>query len=230
MNIIEKLGWRYATKKFNSGMNLSESKMDVLKQAIQFAPTSYGLQPFQVVFVKNPEIREKLKAASWGQSQITDSSVLAVFTRKKDVNESEVDSFIENIVNTRGVPKEMLVQYEAMMKGTINSLDESQKSSWIDKQEAMMKGTINSLDESQKSSWIDKQIYIALGFLLNTAAVIDVDTCPMEGFDRTQYDEILGLTETTSVVVCALGYRDETDDYQNYKKVRKSQDDLFVNI
>lgn len=207
MNIIEKLGWRYATKKFNSGMSLSDSKMDILKQAIQFAPTSYGLQPFQVVFVKNPEIREKLKSASWGQSQITDSSVLAVFTRKKEVNESEVDSFIENIVNIRGVPKEMLVQYEAMMKGTISSLD-----------------------ETQKSSWIDKQIYIALGFLLNTAAVIDVDTCPMEGFDRAQYDEILGLTDTTSVVVCALGYRDETDDYQNYKKVRKSQDELFVNI
>jgi nitroreductase len=207
MNIIEKLGWRYATKKFNSGLNVSDSKMDILKQAIQFAPTSYGLQPFQVVFVKNPEVREKLKSASWGQSQITDSSVLAVFTRKKDINESEVDSFIENIMNTRGVPKEMLTQYEAMMKGTINSLD-----------------------ENQKSSWIDKQIYIALGFLLNTAAVIDVDTCPMEGFDRAQYDEILGLTETTSVVVCALGYRDETDDYQNYKKVRKTQDELFVNI
>jgi nitroreductase len=207
MNIIEKLGWRYATKKFNSGLNVSDSKMDILKQAIQFAPTSYGLQPFQVVFVKNPEVREKLKSASWGQSQITDSSVLAVFTRKKDINESEVDSFIENIMNTRGVPKEMLTQYEAMMKGTINSLD-----------------------ENQKSSWIDKQIYIALGFLLNTAAVIDVDACPMEGFDRAQYDEILGLNDTTSVVVCALGYRDETDDYQNYKKVRKSQDDLFVNI
>ena len=207
MNIIEKLGWRYATKKFNSGLNVSDSKMDILKQAIQFAPTSYGLQPFQVVFVKNPEVREKLKSASWGQSQITDSSVLAVFTRKKDINESEVDSFIENIMNTRGVPKEMLTQYEAMMKGTINSLD-----------------------ENQKSSWIDKQIYIALGFLLNTAAVIDVDACPMEGFDRTQYDEILGLTDTTSVVVCALGYRDETDDYQNYKKVRKTQDELFVNM
>jgi nitroreductase len=207
MNIIEKLGWRYATKKFNSGLNVSDSKMDILKQAIQFAPTSYGLQPFQVVFVKNPEVREKLKSASWGQSQITDSSVLAVFTRKKDINESEVDSFIENIMNTRGVPKEMLTQYEAMMKGTIKSLD-----------------------ENQKSSWIDKQIYIALGFLLNTAAVIDVDACPMEGFDRAQYDEILGLNDTTSVVVCALGYRDETDDYQNYKKVRKSQDDLFVNI
>jgi nitroreductase len=207
MNIIEKLGWRYATKKFNSGLNVSDSKMDILKQAIQFAPTSYGLQPFQVVFVKNPEVREKLKSASWGQSQITDSSVLAVFTRKKDINESEVDSFIENIMNTRGVPKEMLAQYEAMMKGTIKSLD-----------------------ETQKSSWIDKQIYIALGFLLNTAAVIDVDACPMEGFDRAQYDEILGLNDTTSVVVCALGYRDETDDYQNYKKVRKTQDELFVNI
>jgi nitroreductase len=135
------------------------------------------------------------------------SSIIAVFTRKKEVNESEVDLFIENIMNTRGVPKELLLQYEAMMKGTINSLD-----------------------DNQKSSWIDKQIYIALGFLLNTAAVIDVDTCPMEGFDRTQYDEILGLTDTTSVVVCALGYRDETDDYQNYKKVRKTQDELFVNM
>jgi nitroreductase len=96
--------------------------------------------------------------------------------------------------------------------------------------EGMMKGTVNSLSEDQKASWIDKQIYISLGFLLNTAAVIDVDTCPMEGFNKEKYDEILGLTDTTSVVICAIGYRDENDESQHYKKVRKDEKNLFVNI
>lgn len=207
MNILEKLDWRYATKKFNPALNVSESKLEILKKAIQFAPTSYGLQPFQVLLVKNPEIREKLQEASWGQSQITESSYVVVFTRKKVIDESEVDSFVDNIVNTRGVTKEMLSQYEGMMKSTVNSLT-----------------------EEQKSSWIDKQIYIALGFLLNTAAVIDVDACPMEGFDKQKYDEILGLTDTTSVVICPIGYRDENDNFQHLKKVRKSQEDLFSQI
>jgi len=181
MNILEKLEWRYATKKFNPAINVSETKLEILKKAIQFAPSSYGLQPFQVLFV--------------------------VFTRKKNIDDSEVDSFIENIINTRGVSKEMLSQYEGMMKGTVNSLS-----------------------EDQKASWIDKQIYISLGFLLNTAAVIDVDTCPMEGFNKEKYDEILGLTDTTSVVICAIGYRDENDESQHYKKVRKDEKNLFVNI
>ena len=110
MNILEKLEWRYATKKFNPAINVSETKLEILKKAIQFAPSSYGLQPFQVLLVKNPEIREKLKEASWGQPQITDSSYVVVFTRKKNIDDSEVDSFIENIINTRGVSKEMLSQ------------------------------------------------------------------------------------------------------------------------
>jgi len=207
MNILEKLEWRYATKKFNPSLNVSESKLEILKKAIQFAPSSYGLQPFQVLFVKNPEIREKLKEVSWGQPQITDSSYVIVFTRKKNIDDAEVDSFVDNIINTRGVTKEMLAQYEGMMKGTVNSLT-----------------------EDQKSSWVDKQIYIALGFLLNTAAIIDVDSCPMEGFDKQKYDEILGLTDTTSVVICPIGYRDENDESQHYKKVRKDEKDLFLHI
>jgi nitroreductase len=203
----EKLNWRYATKKFDPTRKISDETLNVLKNSIQLAPTSYGLQPFQVLIVENPEIRQVLKSAAWGQTQVTDASHLLVFTRKKNVNDAEVDEFIENIMNTRGVPKELLLQYEAMMKGTINSLT-----------------------EDQKSAWIDKQIYIALGFLLTRAASLMVDSCPMEGFDRTRFDEILGLTDTTSVVICPIGYRDDNDEYQHYKKVRKSQEQLFVTV
>lgn len=204
MNILDKLNWRYATKKFKTQLSISESKMEVLKKAIQFAPSSFGLQPFQVIFVKSPEIREKLKSAAWGQPQITDASLIAIFVRKKDINEKDVDLFIENVSNTRNIPIESISEYSSMIKNSIKSKN-----------------------KTQRGLWIEKQIYISLGFLLNTASIIDVDACPMEGFDREKFDEILELKNTTSVVICALGYRDDTDEYQNYKKVRKSDEDLF---
>lgn len=204
MNILDKLNWRYATKKFKTQLSISESKMEVLKKAIQFAPSSFGLQPFQVIFVKSPEIREKLKSAAWGQPQITDASLIAIFVRKKDINEKDVDLFIENVSNTRNIPIESISEYSSMIKNSIKSKN-----------------------KTQRGLWIEKQIYISLGFLLNTASLIDVDACPMEGFDREKFDEILELKNTTSVVICALGYRDDTDEYQNYKKVRKSDEDLF---
>ena len=204
MNILEKLSWRYATKKFKTNLSISESKLEVLKKSVQFSPSSYGLQAFQVLFVKTPEIREKLKAASWGQSQITDSSLLAIFVRKNDINETDVDDLINNISETRGVPKDVLSQYGEMIKNTINSMN-----------------------DKERMNWVEKQIYLSLGFLLNTASLIDVDACPMEGFDRSAYNEILGLKNESSVVVCALGYRDDEDSYQNNKKVRKSEEQLF---
>ena len=208
MNQLEqKLNWRYATKKFDTTRKISDETLSILKNSIQLAPTSYGLQPFQVLVVTNPEVRETLKSAAWGQTQISDASHLLIFTRNKVVDDSEVDEFIQNIMDTRGVSRELLGQYEAMMKGTVNSLT-----------------------EDQKSSWVEKQIYISLGFLLTVAASVMVDSCPMEGFDRTRFDEILGLTDTTTVVVCPIGYRDDNDEYQHYKKVRKPQDKLFVNV
>jgi len=207
MNIIEKLNWRYATKKFDSSYKLNESEIELVKSVIQLSPASYGLQPYKVLIVTNPEVREKLKEVSWNQPQITDSSALLVFVRNKIVDENEVDSFIENIVNTRGVQKQILEQYESMMKHAVSS----------------------QTDE-QKGVWVEKQVYLALGNLLTSLSVIGVDSCPMEGFDKSKYDEILGLTDKTTVVVCPIGKRDESDDYQHYKKVRKSTNDLFETI
>ena len=204
MNILENLKWRYATKKFDSTYQLSESELNTIKEVIQLSPASFGLQPYKVLIVTNPEIREQLKAVSWNQSQVTDASALLVFVKNKNVDESEVDLFVENIINTRGVTKEMLAEYEGMMKHAVSSQT-----------------------EDQKGIWVEKQIYLAVGNLLTSLSVLGIDSCPMEGFDRGQYDSILGLTETSSVIVCPIGKRDESDEYQNYPKVRKSTDDLF---
>jgi nitroreductase len=204
MNILENLKWRYATKKFDSTYQLSESELNTIKEVIQLSPASFGLQPYKVLIVTNPEIREQLKAVSWNQPQVTDASALLVFVKNKNVDESEVDLFVENIINTRGVTKEMLAEYEGMMKHAVSSQT-----------------------EDQKSNWVEKQIYLAVGNLLTSLSVLGIDSCPMEGFDRGQYDSILGLTETSSVIVCPIGKRDESDEYQNYPKVRKSTDDLF---
>jgi len=204
MNILENLKWRYATKKFDSTHLLSESELNTIKEVIQLSPASFGLQPYKVLIVTNSEIREKLKAVSWNQPQVTDASALLVFVKNKNVDESEVDLFVENIINTRGVTKEMLAEYEGMMKHAISSQS-----------------------DDQKGNWVEKQIYLAVGNLLTSLSVLGIDSCPMEGFDRGQYDSILGLTETSSVIVCPIGKRDASDEYQNYPKVRKSTNDLF---
>jgi nitroreductase/dihydropteridine reductase len=93
--------------------------------------------------------------------------------------------------------------------------------------EGMMKHAVSSQTEDQKGNWVEKQIYLAVGNLLTSLSVLGIDSCPMEGFDRAQYDSILGLKETSSVIVCPIGKRDVSDEYQNYPKVRKSTDDLF---
>jgi hypothetical protein len=207
MNIIENLNWRYATKKFDSAYKIPESEIEKVKSIIKLSPSSFGLQPYKVLIVTNPDVREKLKEASWNQSQITDASHLLVFVRNKVVNESDVDSFIDNVVNTRGVQKEMLAQYEGMMKHAVSSQN-----------------------DEQKGIWVEKQVYLALGNLLTSLSSMGVDSCPMEGFDKSKYDEILGLTDKTTVVVCSIGKRDDSDDSQHYKKVRKSTDELFETI
>lgn len=204
MDIIEKLNWRYATKKFDSNKQLTEDNMSTVKEIIQLSPASYGLQPYKVLIVTDNDKRNLLKEASYGQPQITDSSAVLVFVKNKEVNETDVDNFVQNIIETRGVTKEMLSEYEGMMKYAVNSMD-----------------------DQTKGLWVEKQIYLALGNLLTSLSVAGIDACPMEGFDRSKYNEILELTDTETVVVCTIGYRDSSDEYQNYKKVRKPQTELF---
>ncbi len=208
-NELEQLNWRYATKKFDTSKKLTTQQLDGLLTAIQLAPTSYGLQPFKVLVVSNPVVREQLKAAAYGQTQVSDASELLVFATYANYTEDHVDEYATNIIATRGVKP-------ADIQGFVDT----------------MKGTVNGLTQEQLQVWNTKQAYIALGFLLQTAALNGIDACPMEGFDAAKFDEILGLADKNlkAIVIAPIGFRAEDDTYQHYKKVRKAKDDLFINI
>lgn len=206
---LKSLDWRYATKKFNASKKLSDNQLELLLTAVQLAPSSYGLQPYKILVITNPEIKQQLKAAAYGQTQLTDASHIFVFARIKNFTTEHVDDFVANIVSTRGIESDTIQGY-------------------ID----VMKGTVNSRTEEELANWNARQAYIALGFLLETAAQNEIDTCPMEGFDAAKFDAILSLEDKnlTSVVIATVGFRAEEDSYQHYQKVRKSKEELYIHI
>lgn len=208
-NILDALHWRYATKAYDSTQKVSPEQLTQILEAVRLAPSSFGLQPYKIIHITNPELREKLKAASWGQTQITDASELFVFAVPTNLNDSHVDTFIERTAAARNMPVEQLAEYAGMIKGSINSRN-----------------------ESERIHWAAKQAYIALGLLLETAALEHVDATPMEGFDNAQYNEILGLTDMnlTAAVVATLGYRSKDDTYAGLAKVRVGMEELVVKM
>ena len=208
-NVLDKLNWRYATKKFDPSKKVSKEDLGTLLEAARMTASSYGLQPYHFFVVEDDKVRATLRKASWDQPQITDASYLLVLANKPTFDESLVDNFIDNIVDVRGIAKEDLAGYEQMMKGALMGLT-----------------------DAQKASWTSSQAYIALGNLLTIAAEMGIDTCPMEGFDKAQYNEILGLTEKNlnAAVVLAIGYRSEEDETQHYPKVRYSKENLITHI
>lgn len=210
MDIIKQLEWRYATKIFDADKKISDVDFDELMEAARLAPTSYGLQLWKIFIVKNPEIRKLLKEASYNQTQITDASHLVVFATPKIVDEKTIDKFIELVAETREVP--------------LHSLDGYRNS--------IITAVQNKTKNNELGNWSAKQAYIALGFLLETSALKNIDSCPMEGFDSKKFDEILELDKLgfESRVVCPLGYRSEKDTYANAKKVRFSKEETIQEI
>lgn len=208
-NIENALQWRYATKDFDPNKKISNQDLATLKQSLLLAPSSFGLQPWKFVFVENAELRKKLTSASWGQTQIENSSHLLVICAKTDIDAQYVQHYIDHIAKVRNIPVAALAEYNNLMVGFVGRLT-----------------------PEQKTIWMQKQCYIALGELLAAAALIQVDACPMEGFDAAQYNEILSLKASgyNATVVCALGYRSENDAMAHYTKVRFPEDEMFLTI
>jgi nitroreductase / dihydropteridine reductase len=206
MNIIEGLKWRYATKRFDINKKLTEEQLDYLKEAVNFIPSSYGLQPYKVLIIENPEIRKKLSEAAYGQPAITEASQLFLFVNFTEYGPDKVDSFMKLTAQTNNYPIEKTNDYRDMINGAISNLN-----------------------KEQLSNWTAKQAYIGLGALISAAAEQQIDICPMEGFDKSKFDEILGLKEKglTSSCIGAVGYRSSEDKNQFLKKVRKPINELF---
>jgi len=207
--LTQQLKWRYATKRMN-GQVIPQDKMDSILEAIRLTPSSYGLTPYKVFVITDPELRKKIQPTAWMQPQIVESSHLLVFAVWDTVTEKNVDDYMKLVSDTRGMPVTALVDFKKYIMGTVNNLD-----------------------ATGKVVWLAKQAYIALGTGLASAALENVDSTPMEGFDPAKLDEVLGLKEKglKSVVMLALGYRDTANDQSaGYKKVRRAKEDLFINL
>ena len=207
--ILEQLNWRYATKSYDATKKISDEDWETLEQSLILAPSSFGIQPYKFIVVTDQAMKEKLRPAAYGQSQITDSSHLVVFIYKKVLTDADIEHFVERIAEVRGVPREALTDYENTMKGSAKK----------------------AVDGGYVETWNSRQAYLALGFLLETAALLGIDATPMEGFDPAQFNEILGLTDYSAVVLAAVGYRNaESDWLANLPKVRFPKEELIVKI
>jgi len=205
--LLEKLQHRYACKKFDQTKKIPDDTWKILEDVLVLSPSSFGLQPWKFIVVTNPALREKLKPHSWDQVQITTASHLVVIATRTDINEEIVNKHMDNIALTRSVPSESLNGYRSVISGFVSPM---------------------TAQDSTKH-WTAKQSYIALGFLLETAALLDIDSCPMEGLDVDCYNQLLELNDTgfTTTVVCALGYRASDDSYASASKVRFSHDSVI---
>ncbi|WP_116769930.1 NAD(P)H-dependent oxidoreductase [Maribacter litoralis] len=207
--ILNKLNWRYATKNFDSSKQVSNEDLNTLLEAGRLTASSYGLQPYEIYVIKNEEVRKELRKASYDQPQITDASCIIVLANKPTFDDSMIDEYIANIMKVRGLSKEDLEGFSKTMKSTL--LD---------------------LPDAYKGAWTSNQAYIVLGNLMTIAAEMEIDTCPMEGFDKEQYNEILGLTNKglNAAVVLAVGYRSSEDATQHYPKVRYPEEQIITHI
>ena len=215
--IIEALNRRYATKKFDTTKKISQEDMDILLESLRLSPSAFWLQPWRFIHVKNPEMRAELQANSRGQPQVTEASDLLIIAAKTNLQTSDIEEYIENMKELRANDGDKLPEDAK----NIEKLMEYKN---------MMLGTIASKTPEQLKGWNQKQAYIALGVLLTVAASMEIDACPMEGFDPARYDEILGLDKLwlTATVVIPVGYRSSEDKYAELSKVRFPKEKLLI--
>lgn len=207
----ERLNWRYATKKMDPAKPVPQAKVDQILEAIQLAPTSSGLQPFEVIVVTNPEVKAQIRAAAFDQAQVTDGSHLLVFAAWDNYTEARIDGVVSEIARQRGA-------------GAAEAV-----TGYYDR----LKGMYLPRDAETNYQHAARQAYIAFGLAVTAAAFEEVDATPMEGFDPAQVDEILGLRERglRSVTLLPLGYRaNEGDWLLGQKKVRKPLEDLVKQV
>jgi len=206
--LIQQLNWRYATKVFDPARKIPAELWDQLEQALVLTPSSFGLQPYRFVVVTDPALKAKLRPASWNQGQVEDCSHLVVFLAQNDMTEASIDEYLARIAQVRGVTADSLAGYRSFMVGDL------------------VQGPRHAIIQE----WAARQTYIALGNFMTSAAVLGVDTCPLEGLVPAQYDEILGLAGSgyRTVCACPAGYRSEADKYATLPKVRYAKDRLIT--
>jgi nitroreductase len=206
-NLVSALNWRYATKQFDPTKRINEGDWRALEESLRLAPSSFGIQPWKFIVVETPALRAKLREASWGQSQVTDASHLVVLAVKQAVDAAHLDRYFADTAKTRGVPVESLAGFRKVIDGFVAAKAQA----------------------GQLEVWSAKQVYIAAGQFMAAAALMGIDTCPLEGIDPAKYDELLGLAGSgwATQMGIATGYRSAEDKYATTPKVRFPAAEVF---
>lgn len=208
--LIDQLSWRYATKTYDPTRKISTANWQTLEEALVLSPSSLGLQPWAFFVVDDPAVRAQLLLASYGQPQVVDASHLVVFATKPNLSEADVDAHIRRTAEVRGITVESLAGLRTMAVRSI----------------------VQGMTEAERRTWAVNQTYIALGNLVTSAAMLGIDATPMEGFEKSRYDEILGLTARglTTAVIATLGYRAASDKYAATPKVRFPREQVVQHV
>jgi nitroreductase len=208
--LLESLNWRYATKKFDPTQIIPSDKWQALAESLVLTPSSYGLQPWKFFVITSQSVKDQLKPLSWNQSQPSDCSHYVVFSIKKNLNADHVDHFAQRTAEVREVTLESITGYRNMMVSDV----------------------VHGARSFNVNEWATRQAYIALGNFMTCAALLGVDTCPMEGIEPVKYDQVLGLPAKgyATVVACAAGYRASDDKYAELAKVRFPISEMIENI
>jgi len=209
MTIIDSLKWRYACKKFDDTKILSEDQIDILKEAFNLTPTSFGLQPMKMIVTKDQELKNKIFRYSFFQEQVKTCSHLLILCIDTTVDLDYIDAYFDREKEIRGVSEEVVGDFRKQLKEMYAAKTE---------------------EEIERSSIY--QTYIALGNLMTVCAVEKIDNCPLEGFVPEKVDELLNLKEKglKSVLMLPVGVRAEDDIMQNMKKVRKPLSEVIIEI
>ncbi|GAB2771311.1 NAD(P)H-dependent oxidoreductase [Salinimicrobium soli] len=207
MKSVKALKWRYATKKFNSDKLLAPEKIEILKKAFNLTATSYGLQPLKMLVIQDKELQEKLMKASYNQQQVSTASHVLVICIENEIGKAFIEKYFSYVKDIRNTPDDVLHPFRESLIGSFEK---------------------KPVDEIH--TWATHQAYLVLGTLLTVCAVEEIDSCPMEGFDPDQFDELLNLQKHNlkSVLVLPVGYRAEDDFFAELKKVRRPLDETII--
>ncbi len=205
MNVMESLHWRYAVKQFSTDI-INDNQVQALLTATRLSASSFGLQPYRLLVVKSAGIRQQLLEYSMGQDKVVNASQLIVFAAQTNLDDKTVHAYIDKVSKVRGIPLEQL-----------HDLTEQ------------IKTALATKTQPQKITWAKNQTYLALGTFLTCAAIMEIDACPMEGFNAEGYDNVLGLADKalTTTVICPIGKRHEDDPYASIQKVRFNAEEMI---
>jgi nitroreductase len=209
-DLVERLAWRYAVKRFDPTRKIPAAQWRALEQSLVLSASSYGLQPWRFFAVEDPAVRKKLRPASWNQSQVEDASHYVVVASKRTITEPDVDRHLARVAEVRKVSLDSLAGYR----------------------DKIVTNLIHGPAAAQIEHWTARQAYIAVGTFLTSAAALGIDACPMEGLSPQQYEEILGIKGGEWKVLCALaaGYRHAEDGYAKAAKVRFPVESIITRV